>query len=139
MTGCGHQPLLDGGPHLMTTNRLPRHLTSASLARKLVAGALAGFPIDTIEVAQLLTSEVVTNAVLHTGEGLVLQVDVARRGLRITVEDTSSDVPCRRDAGDEAVDGRGVALVARLSSSWGCDLLPTGKRVWFELLAAKSS
>jgi anti-sigma regulatory factor (Ser/Thr protein kinase) len=83
--------------------------------------------------AELLVSELVTNAVLHARSAS--QVTIERRGttLRISVSDTSTTRPRLRDYGPEAVTGRGLLLVDRISRRWGVDQLPTGKSVWFEI------
>jgi anti-sigma regulatory factor (Ser/Thr protein kinase) len=134
---CALPLLLDGGLQLVITSRLPCTVASVSAARQTVALALAGFAVEHVEVAQLLTSELVTNAVLHSGGSLQLQVELGLQGCRITVQDSSSQLPSRRDAGSDAEDGRGLALVDGLASSWGCRRFGPGKQVWFELPATK--
>jgi|GEM_PF-2732479 len=116
---------------------LLRTASSVKAARVLVMDELGRLGVDdpeVVEVIELLTSEVVTNAVLH-GEGSV-ELDVTRidRFIRISV----SDEAVRLDLGPapvnvEASTGRGLLLVESLATSWGVDELPSGKRVWFEM------
>jgi anti-sigma regulatory factor (Ser/Thr protein kinase) len=98
-----------------------------------VREALAVVPSDTSEVAQLLVSELVTNAVLHAGTYIVVEVRVDDVRVRVAVKDLSAAFPQPRVAADDASGGRGLQLVEALSSSWGWDLTAGGKSVWFEL------
>jgi serine/threonine-protein kinase RsbW len=107
-------------------------------ARRFVAAALdpnmAGY-----DAACLLTSEAVTNAVLHSasgGEGGSLLVAWSVRGgrLRVEIHDDGGPVePRRRVHHIESVTGRGLDLFEALSSGWGFDGGPEGRTVWFEL------
>ena len=86
------------------------------------------------QVLELLTSEVVANAVLHGRGPLRLDVACAPGEVVVGVVDHSPALPVETDADVEATGGRGVALVAALSQAWGCEPVPPGKRVWFRLL-----
>ena len=113
---------------------LPNSVTSPALARTLLGQALAERPVEVIETAQLLVSELVTNAILHAETPLVLQIHPASSGFRVTVQDNSPDRPIpEQDANSDSDSGRGLQLVDALATDWGCETLPTGKRVWFEL------
>jgi anti-sigma regulatory factor (Ser/Thr protein kinase) len=113
---------------------LPSSLASAREARTFVKEAIgvpADEPFDTLE---LLISEVVTNAVQHTGAAPLVRV--SRRGdmVRVSVQDPSPRWPTRCFVPETALSGRGIALVDVLSSSWGVEQLDrTGKQVWFEV------
>ena len=104
-------------------------------ARAFLAEALTAFSDEVVLMAQLLASELVTNAVLHARTPLVLGVELDGPRLRVTVEDGSAGLPARRRASHDATQGRGLVLVESLASAWGCDLTTRGKRVWFELPA----
>lgn len=118
------------------------HLTSlpesASTARALSLSVLRlwGLPQlgDTVE---LLVSELVGNAVRHTGArtfGLRMQ---RRRGwIRVEVRDPSRALPCLLPVRPLDAGGRGLFLVDTLSDRWGVDLQPRGKTTWFELRVA---
>ena len=114
---------------------LPALNVSVAAARRTVT-ALCG-PAGLTELydtAALLTSEVVTNAVLH-GDGTV-QVRAHTRGgrLRVEVQDDGDSAPVlQKKAQAEDEGGRGLALVAALADTWGVEQVPGGKYVWFEL------
>lgn len=110
--------------------------SSARLARRLVRDALIehGFEDDSISVAELLTSEIVTNSLVHAGGASNLYIDVDDRVIRIAVDDRGSGVPVKRRFNTFEESGRGMAIVDVLSSAWGVEKIAgDGKRVWFEL------
>lgn len=86
------------------------------------------------EIAELLTSELVTNALVHTDHDAVLTAVVGPRGLRVEVRDFVARRPrlCVQDA-DEGTHGRGLVLVQSLADAWGVRPHGVGKAVWFEL------
>lgn len=115
---------------------LPAEPLSARRARSFVTGALEQLGIDEVaDTATLLVSELVTNAMLHAGGELLVRVsDASDPGaVRVEVGDGSSRAPRRQSYGPEAVTGRGMVLVDALADSWGCEVGPDGKVVWFEL------
>lgn len=84
--------------------------------------------------AELLVSELVTNAVLHARSAMRVTVDRRDGALRVSVSDRSPVPPRLRDYGPDAVTGRGMLLVDRLARSWGVERhQDEGKQVWFEL------
>ncbi|MET8569991.1 ATP-binding protein [Streptomyces sp. NPDC004783] len=86
------------------------------------------------EVAELLTSELVTNALVHTDDDALLTATVSERGLRVEVRDGESGLPTPRAPDpDEATGGRGLVLVRSLADAWGVRSHDGGKSVWFEL------
>jgi hypothetical protein len=100
-----------------------------------VAAHLQAAPAGLQTNAELLTSELVTNALLHAGEPVT--IEVRRRGDRYRVEvgDTSAIPPeAKRYRTDDAT-GRGLQLVSTLSDAWGWRPSAPGKVVWFELSA----
>ncbi|MGW7408522.1 ATP-binding protein [Streptomyces sp. NPDC054833] len=86
------------------------------------------------EVAELLTSELVTNALVHTDRDAVLTAVLGPRGLRVEVRDFVGRRPrmCAPKA-DEGTHGRGLVLVQSLADAWGVRAHGVGKSVWFEL------
>ena len=96
-------------------------------------------PVDP-DVAILLTSELVTNAITHeVGETIMLAISCSRGQLRVDVHDSSCALPVPEDAPAEAETGRGLMLVNSLSSEWGCYRTPTGKAVYFTLAFESAS
>jgi anti-sigma regulatory factor (Ser/Thr protein kinase) len=86
------------------------------------------------DVAELLTSELVTNALVHTDHDAVLTAVVGPRGLRVEVRDFVAvrPRPCPANTGD-GTHGRGLLLVQSLADAWGVRAHGVGKAVWFEL------
>ncbi|MGW5326563.1 ATP-binding protein [Streptomyces sp. NPDC004014] len=86
------------------------------------------------EIAELLTSELVTNALVHTDRDAVLTAVVSAGGLRVEVRDFVASRPQQRtpDTGEDT-NGRGLVLVDSLADSWGVLPHGLGKSVWFEL------
>jgi anti-sigma regulatory factor (Ser/Thr protein kinase) len=86
------------------------------------------------EVAELLTSELVTNALVHTDHDAVLTATVGPRGLRVEVRDFVARRPrLRVPNADDGTHGRGLVLVRSLADAWGVRAHGVGKAVWFEL------
>ncbi|GHB20409.1 ATP-binding protein [Streptomyces viridiviolaceus] len=86
------------------------------------------------EIAELLTSELVTNALVHTDDDAVLTATVGPRALRVEVRDFVGRMPRpRAPEPGESTDGRGLVLVESLADAWGVQAHGVGKSVWFEL------
>ncbi|MEV5438744.1 ATP-binding protein [Streptomyces sp. NPDC052682] len=85
------------------------------------------------EIAELLTSELVTNALVHTDRDAVVTATVGPRALRVEVRDFVAGRPSPRVATDDGTHGRGLVLVQSLADSWGVQPHGVGKAVWFEL------
>jgi hypothetical protein len=111
------------------------------IARGQVRATIAAWdiPVD-MSVAILLTSELVTNAVMHeAGETINLVITCGYGQLGVDVHDTSCELPVPVDGPPDAETGRGLVLVASLSSSWGYYRTRTGKAVYFTLALVASS
>jgi anti-sigma regulatory factor (Ser/Thr protein kinase) len=108
---------------------------AAAVARSQVRRAIFAWdiPVDT-ETAVLLTSELVTNAIAHeAGKTVMLTITCICGQLRVDVHDTSPAPPVAVTAPADAETGRGLMLVASLSTDWGFHWTPTGKAVYFTL------
>lgn len=81
----------------------------------------------------LLTSELVTNALLHARSAAELAVRLVDGRLRVAVSDATATVPVRKRYGKDAATGRGLLLIETMSSAWGTEPVDGGKVVWFEL------
>jgi anti-sigma regulatory factor (Ser/Thr protein kinase) len=115
--------------------RLTPGPAAAAEARGQVRAAIAAWnvPVDA-DVAVLLTSELVTNAVKHAAGGTVtLGIWCARDRLRVDVHDMSPSPPVLMNASADDEAGRGLMLVAGLSGEWGYYRTPMGKVVYFTL------
>jgi anti-sigma regulatory factor (Ser/Thr protein kinase) len=85
---------------------------------------------DLADSALLLTSELVTNAVVHAGAPVRLTLAAVPAGLRITVGDCSPNGPSMRQHGREATTGRGLRLLGEVADEWGWERVGDGKVVW---------
>ena len=115
---------------------LTPHPTSVGAARRFVRDVLKTRRVadGVVSTVELLTSEVVTNAILHARSGPQLAVEVNDDHVRVAVRDISSDLPVRRLGRLDDVSGRGVVIVEELASAWGVERERNGaKRVWFEV------
>lgn len=84
----------------------------------------------------LMTSELVTNAVLHGGGEVRLAVEAGDMRVRVEVGDDEQRRPQVPQPDDEAEGGRGLIIVDALASAWGVTDSPRGgKVVWFEVPA----
>jgi anti-sigma regulatory factor (Ser/Thr protein kinase) len=111
--------------------------TSVSEARVFVVGTLEQWALrEEIEVAELLTSEIVTNAVVHARTPIRLVLDLAAGLLRVGVSDGADASPSLRRSGPTEESGRGLMLVDALATRWGIDRDDGGKQVWFEVLVS---
>lgn len=127
------------GRHVETV-MLPSGPSAPALARSMVREQLAARGFDSlIPDAVLVVSEVVTNAVQHTGsETIEVALTTLEDGVRIAVADSDGDgVPVRKAVDPDAPDGRGLAIVAALASEWGIAARPPGKVVWAEVRAPR--
>jgi anti-sigma regulatory factor (Ser/Thr protein kinase) len=117
--------------------RLPSDRSSPAIARRFVADVLQAWDLgDRTDLVQLLVSELVTNAVLHTATDVELRLTQSGSRLRAEVADGSGERMVSVHAPDgEATSGRGLQLVESLADAWDVDLSGTGKTVWFELVA----
>ncbi|HEX2851034.1 MAG TPA: ATP-binding protein [Acidimicrobiales bacterium] len=111
-------------------------LASAAAARRFVAQALEidGVDHEVVDLAELLTSEIVTNAVVHAAGPAEVGVDRVGDAVRVEVVDAASALPDLRHVAPDAASGRGLAIVDALATRWGVQPRGTsGKVVWFEL------
>jgi len=114
---------------------LPSDPGSAAAARRFVSAVLESWGDDVAATAELLVSELVTNAVLHTVGQIELRVQQADGRVRISVADESGERPAELgDGALEATSGRGLMLVDALAAAWGVEPHGVGKRVWFDLV-----
>jgi len=114
--------------------RLTREPAAAAQARSQVRAVIRAWkvPVDP-DIAVLLTSDLVTSAIMHgNAETIMLVVRCSRGHLRIDVYDTSRSLPgVGGPPGTEK--GPGLALVAALSTEWGSFRTPAGVAVYFTI------
>ncbi|CAM5289582.1 ATP-binding protein [Kitasatospora aureofaciens] len=131
------------GPTAVRSCWFPRSCRSPLLARRMLRELLATVPGGDrySEVGELLATELVGNAVLHSGmPGRLIRVsfDVDAIRLRIEVHDASDRPPLPQQPDPTAGCGRGLLLVEALATQWGHFPRPggVGKVVWCECAAA---
>lgn len=117
-----------------STVELPAELSSGHHARRFVREKLAQWDaVDLLEDAQLLTTELVNNAVVHATSAVKLRLRLRAGSLRVEVADSGEGALHRQRVDLHNTGGRGLFLVEALSSSWGTSVDSRGKVVWFEL------
>ena len=93
-------------------------------------------PTEKVDIARLLVTELVANAVQHASGAVVLAVAREVGGVRVEVYDESPDMPVVLEPESLMEHGAGLPLVAALASNWGAASREgqAGKRVWFVLV-----
>ncbi|MFE5814999.1 SpoIIE family protein phosphatase [Streptomyces sp. NPDC056479] len=113
---------------------------SVASARSFVRDTLQGWGFaDIIDDAVVLTSELVTNAVVHAGTSADVLCLRSEEGVRIEVADRypEREIPLQGSpvnmGSPDREGGRGLQLCAALAGRWGVEYTPTHKQVWFQL------
>jgi anti-sigma regulatory factor (Ser/Thr protein kinase) len=115
---------------------LPRDPGTPATARRNIRTACDGLSPDLLEVAVLLTSELVTNAVRYGGPRILLSVRDDPDVLHIEVDDDGPWVEPVGAVDERSTGGRGLQLVESLAHAWGTsahELHAGSKAVWFTL------
>lgn len=116
--------------HLEPSGRAPAQ------ARRVVREVLAEIvPADVTETAELLVSELVTNAITHGTGTVTVSIDLTDETLAVTVGDDEPSQPELQPERLMALGGRGLRMIESLASSWGVEqhVDGPGKDVWFRL------
>lgn len=110
-------------------------MENVSRARKFAAEHTSSVGSgDAADVVELLVSELVTNAILHAGTEVTLQLSYDDGVLRVEVRDALPGKGVRRrHFGTAATTGRGLELIEALATEWGVEAGAHGKTVWFTL------
>lgn len=115
---------------MQTRARFEPVASSVGAARRFVGDALvAEGRGEYVGPVTLVVSELASNAVLHAGSAFEVDLRVDR-DVHVGVTDTGPGVPRLRTVGVEARNGRGLAIVDAICTSWGVDAGVEGKRVW---------
>ncbi|MEU8519307.1 SpoIIE family protein phosphatase [Streptomyces sp. NPDC048577] len=112
---------------------------SVATARAFVRDTLQGWGYsEVVDDAVVLTSELVTNAIVHAGTSADVLCLRTEDGVRVEVADRYPEREIPVQGGRALVhpdreNGRGLFLCAALAGRWGVEYTPTQKRVWFQL------
>ncbi|WP_320778597.1 SpoIIE family protein phosphatase [Streptomyces sp. CRN 30] len=121
------------GPDDVAEWRLARDVREVRRARAAVREQLRSWRLEPLaDTAEVLVSELVTNAVRHAHRPVVLRL-VRGDTLLCEVDDDDHELPTLLDAGPGADRGRGLLVVSTLAREWGTSRTATGKTVWCEL------
>ncbi len=113
---------------------LEQSVAAPGVARRFVRTSLTDIDPAMLDAVELLTSELVTNAVIHAGSEPRLVLILLPERIRVEVHDTDPTLPTQREPDAASPSGRGLLLLERLAASWGVDAADDGKTVWFEVL-----
>ena len=115
---------------------LPGEVTTPATARRFVRAALESVEAGPglIETAELLTTELITNAIVHVGCKTELLIRATSAAVRVEVSDPDDHLPSLTPPDPDALRGRGLLIVNGLASDWGVERTASGKTVWFEVI-----
>ncbi len=104
-------------------------------ARAFLSDALVDWDQERhADIAALLVSELVTNAIVHARSPVGLRVAMVESTIRVEINDESREAPRILASSPAEPGGYGLPLVNSLAHQWGYEVLQEdGKRVWFEL------
>ena len=109
-------------------------------ARRLVRDSLAGTDAEQLAGdVEIVVSELATNAVLHGRPPARLRLTAADGAVLVEVFDSNPVAPVMAMLSEDAMTGRGLALVTAISARWGVEPTTEGKRVWAEVTAASAT
>jgi anti-sigma regulatory factor (Ser/Thr protein kinase) len=118
---------------LWGTCDLPESVAAPALARRFVEQVFTDHGIPgCISAARLMSSEAVTNAVLHAHSTSTLRIQHDEGTIRVLVSDHAPDWADEHD--QRSGGGRGLIIIDLLSSRWGVDGWADGKTIWFEMI-----
>jgi PAS domain S-box-containing protein len=126
-----------------TGGRLQQHVApgdpeALTGARHMIRAAVRAWGArERSDEIELVADELITNALMHTEGSAIVTLRVltgSDRRVRVEVEDSSSALPRRREAGESGVSGRGLLLVDLLTDVWGVEARGGGKCVWCEFV-----
>ena len=106
---------------------------SPAVARTLVREEMSGCDDRSVVVAELIVSELVTNAVVHAETSIELEFERTDNTVRAAVTDEGTGRPTVRHPGIADEHGRGLLIVRSLADEWGVVERANGKSVWFTL------
>jgi anti-sigma regulatory factor (Ser/Thr protein kinase) len=141
VAGSEHSQALQQVCHLHSrvvaevSDRFPAEPDGPSAARRFVGETLRQWGLHgaVLDDAELVLSELATNAVIHGRTPFSVVLRSEDSGVLLSVRDSSPVRPTLRDGEQMAASGRGLRLVTAVAKDWGADLTTDGKTVWAEL------
>jgi len=130
-----------GQPAVRTTLRLACTPDAPALARSFVDDSCGQWHVsqEVTEALRLISTELVTNVVVHAGTPMSLVLRRSHRHIHVAViDDEPRPAVLRPPASPQSASGRGLIFVEAFSSAWGCTPTATGKSTW-ATLANRSS
>ena len=118
---------------MIVRRSFPLDRTSVAASRRFVVDALKGVPDDVRESAELMMSELATNAVVHAGTGFEVGIERTATLFRVDVTDVGGGDPQPQSPSISEPHGRGLQIVRQLSDDWGVLENPdqSSKTVWY--------
>jgi anti-sigma regulatory factor (Ser/Thr protein kinase) len=116
----------------MSRRSFDKSLHSVADARRFAREALRDLRPESLEVVELMVSELATNCIRHSKTAFDIVIGRSGLNVRIEVTDRAGGTPRVRSPRPEDPSGRGLKIVEMLSNDWGVDYHPgNGKTVWF--------
>lgn len=118
-------------PVRLASISLPPRADAATIARSVICDC-DGLGQDRLEDLLLCASELVSNATKHGSPPILLDIEFEpdESTVYVGVADAGAGEPVLSTPPPDAVHGRGLLVVDAVSTSWGCERLERGKRVW---------
>ena len=123
---------------MTATRRFPCRPEAVPAARRFVRDVLHEQAPETVDSAELMASELVTNCVRHAHTDFELSIQ-AHGEIRIEVRDQGGGRPTVLSPTPREPAGRGLRIVEAMSHEWGVIATCDGKAVWFTLAQQGSS
>jgi anti-sigma regulatory factor (Ser/Thr protein kinase) len=119
----------------MTARTFACATTSVAEARSFAVAVVSGLgQVPSVDVLELLVSELAANCVRHAQTGFRVEVGPVPDGIRVEVTDQGGGSPQMRDPPPTVASGRGLRIIDALAEEWGIDEGGPGTtRVWFRL------
>jgi two-component sensor histidine kinase len=112
----------------------PKSSASVAAARNFTRDTLTDLSPDLLESLVLMTSELSTNALLHTSGRFLVTINRTSKSVRVAVTDNSAMPPVKRFPNTREAHGRGLQIVSKLSDAWGSTgISGDGKTVWIRV------
>ena len=116
------------------TVELPGDVSGVGPARAFARQAVADWGLQALsDDVQLVVSELVANAVVHTGSAPELRLTLTEAAVRVEVRDTGGGTPDPKPPSSTGESGRGMFLVSALTAAWGVEQVAGGKLVWADI------